>query len=71
LTSIAPLVLGASRKAFVGHLTGRAAGADRAAGSLAAVGAAHRAGAVLVRVHDVRETVDFLKVLMAIVEREV
>ena len=70
LTSIAPLVLGASRKAFVGHLTGRAAGADRAAGSLAAVAAAHRAGAALVRVHDVRESVDFLKVLMAIAEHE-
>jgi len=36
------------------------------AGSLAAVAAAARAGAALVRVHDVRETVDFLKVLDAI-----
>jgi dihydropteroate synthase len=70
LTAIAPLVIGASRKAFIGHLTGRVAGADRMVGSLAAVAAAHRAGATLVRVHDVRETVDFLKVLMAIGERE-
>ncbi len=70
LTSIAPLVIGASRKAFIGHLTGRAAGPDRLIGSLAAVAAAHRAGATLVRVHDVRETVDFLKVLTAIAERE-
>jgi dihydropteroate synthase len=69
LKRIAPLVIGASRKAFVGHLTGRAAGPDRAAGSLAAVAAAHRAGAAMVRVHDVRETVDFLKVLTAIEER--
>jgi dihydropteroate synthase len=70
LTSIGPLVLGASRKGFIGHLTGRDAGPDRAAGSLAAVAAAHRAGATLVRVHDVSETVDFLKVLIAIAEKE-
>ena len=69
LISIAPLVIGASRKTFIGHLTGRAAGPDRMIGSLAAVAAAHRAGAALVRVHDVRETMDFLKVLMAIAER--
>jgi dihydropteroate synthase len=70
LRLIAPLVIGASRKAFIGHLTGRTAGPDRMAGSLAAIAAAERAGATLVRVHDVRETVDFLKVLTAIAERE-
>jgi dihydropteroate synthase len=70
LKSIAPLVIGASRKSFVGKLTGREAGPDRAAGSLAAVAAAHRAGAALVRVHDVRQTIDFLKVLTAIAERQ-
>lgn len=66
LTSIAPLLIGASRKAFIGHLTGRDAGPARAIGSLATVAAAQRAGAAFVRVHDVRETVDFLKVVMAI-----
>jgi dihydropteroate synthase len=70
LRSIAPVVIGASRKAFIGHLTGQPAGPDRMVGSLAAVAAAHRAGATFVRVHDVRETVDFLKVLTAIAERE-
>ncbi len=70
LTAIAPVVLGASRKAFIGHLTGRSAGPDRVAGSLATVAAAHRAGAALVRVHDVRQTVEFLAVLQAIAERE-
>ena len=70
LTPIAPLVIGASRKGFIGHLTGRDAGPDRAMGSLAAVAAAHRGGATLVRVHDVRETIDFLRVLMAIAEKE-
>ena len=66
LTAIAPVVIGASRKAFIGHLTGRASGPDRVSGSLAAVAAAHRGGAAVVRVHDVRESVDFLKVLTAI-----
>ncbi|MDQ6801852.1 MAG: dihydropteroate synthase [Acidobacteriota bacterium] len=70
LTPIAPLVIGASRKGFIGHLTGRDSGPDRAMGSLAAVAAAHRGGAALVRVHDVRETIDFLKVLIAIAEKE-
>jgi dihydropteroate synthase len=70
LTPIAPLVIGASRKGFIGHLTGRDAGPDRAMGSLAAVAAAHRGGATLVRVHDVRETIDFLRVQMAIAEKE-
>jgi dihydropteroate synthase len=66
LTSIAPLVIGASRKSFIGKLTGHAAGPLRMPGSLAAVAAAKRGGAAIVRVHDVRETVDFLKVLAAI-----
>ena len=65
-TRLAPVVIGASRKAFIGHLTGQAAGPARMPGSLAAVAAAHRGGATIVRVHDVRETVDFLKVLGAI-----
>ncbi|HEY0141721.1 MAG TPA: dihydropteroate synthase [Thermoanaerobaculia bacterium] len=67
LTPIAPLLIGASRKAFIGHLTGQPAGPARVSGSLAAVAAAYRGGAMMVRVHDVRETVDFLKVLNAIV----
>jgi len=66
LTALGPVVIGASRKAFIGHLTGRPSGPDRALGSLAAVAAAQRAGAAIVRVHDVRATVDFLKVLLAI-----
>lgn len=69
LTSIAPLVIGASRKAFVGALTGRSAGPARVAGSLAAVAAACAAGAAMVRVHDVPETADFLKVFAALESR--
>ncbi len=70
LRSIAPVVIGASRKSFIGRLTGRSAGPERMVGSLAAVDAAFRGGAAVVRVHDVRETVDFLHVLAAIAERE-
>ncbi len=69
LTRIAPVVIGASRKAFIGHFTGQPAGPARMPGSLAAVAAAHRGGATVVRVHDVRETVDFLKILAAIEAR--
>jgi dihydropteroate synthase len=65
-TRIAPVVIGASRKGFIGHLTGQPGGAPRMAGSLAAVAAAHRGRAAMVRVHDVRETVDFLRVLDSI-----
>lgn len=71
LRDLGPVVVGASRKKFIGHITGREATADRLAGSLAAIDAAHRGGAAIVRVHDVRETVDFLKVLRAIEEKAV
>ena len=69
LSDIAPVVIGASRKAFIGHLTGRASGPDRMVGSLAAVAASLRGGAAMVRVHDVRATADFLAVMTAIVEK--
>jgi dihydropteroate synthase len=68
-SAVAPVMIGASRKAFIGNLTGQPNGAARMAGSLAAVAAARRGGAALVRVHDVRETVDFLRVLSAIDEK--
>jgi dihydropteroate synthase len=69
-SDLAPTVVGASRKAFIGQLTGRAAGPDRSIGSLAAVAAAFRGGAAMVRVHDVRATADFLRVLTAIAAKE-
>ena len=68
LDEIAPVVIGASRKAFIGHLTGQPGGAARAAGSLAAVAAAALSHAAMVRVHDVRQTVDFLKVFEPVLE---
>ncbi|MFO7654506.1 MAG: dihydropteroate synthase [Candidatus Krumholzibacteriia bacterium] len=59
------LLVGASRKRFIEFLTGAPVQA-RLPGSLAAAALAQRAGAAVVRVHDVAETVQFLKVLAAI-----
>jgi dihydropteroate synthase len=56
-----PLLLAISRKYFLGAITGRPPAA-RLGGTLAAVGWAADAGAAIVRVHDVAETVDFLRV---------
>ncbi|MBE0567328.1 MAG: dihydropteroate synthase, partial [Krumholzibacteria bacterium] len=57
-----PLLVGASRKSFIGALTGTPV-QDRLPGSLAALVAAWRARAAVVRVHDVAATVQFLDVL--------
>ena len=59
-----PVVVGLSRKSTIGALTGRDAG-ERTAGSIAAALAAVARGAKIVRAHDVRETVDALKVWCA------
>jgi dihydropteroate synthase len=61
-----PVMVGASRKSFIGHLTGGAPPAERLAGSLAAVSWAAHHQAAIVRVHDVAETVRFLAVWRAI-----
>ena len=58
-----PLLVGVSRKRMIGDLTGRAVD-DRIAGSVAAALLAAQNGACVLRVHDVRETVDALKVWM-------
>jgi len=60
-----PLLLGASRKSFISHLTG-AETSQRLGGSLAAVAAAYEQGAAIVRVHDVQATVQCLDVLAVI-----
>jgi len=59
-----PLLIGWSRKRAIGEVTGRAVD-QRLAGSLAAALAAVARGACIVRVHDVAETVDALKVWLA------
>ncbi len=58
-----PVVIGTSRKSFIGKITGRDA-PERLYGSLGSVAAAYQAGVSVFRVHDVAATADFLKVLV-------
>jgi len=60
-----PVLVGVSRKSMLGNLTTRAV-EDRAAASISAAVLAAQAGATIVRVHDVAETVDALKVARAL-----
>jgi len=60
-----PVLAGLSRKSALGAITGRPAD-ERLAASLAAALAAVDRGAKIVRVHDVRETVDAVKVWSAV-----
>lgn len=60
------VLLGVSRKSFLGAITGRPVG-ERLAGTLAAQASALARGqADIIRVHDVREAVDTVKVVTAI-----
>ncbi len=61
-----PLLIGASRKSFIGKLDENAAADQRLGGSLAAAVWAASKGAHILRVHDVRETRQALKVWTAI-----
>jgi dihydropteroate synthase len=56
-----PLLLAASRKDFIGAITGRPP-RERLAGTLAAIAHGVQAGAHVLRVHDVEQTADFLAV---------
>ncbi len=55
-----PLLVGLSRKSMLGSITGRGVG-DRLAAGVAAAALAVRAGAFIVRTHDVGATVDAVK----------
>lgn len=63
-----PLLVGASRKSFIGAITGVEEPRERLAGSLGAIAPAFYGGAKIFRVHDVRETYQFLKLLQAVEE---
>jgi len=65
-----PLLVGASRKGFIGRITGEPP-AQRLGGSLAAAAVAALNGANIIRVHDVRETVGLLRTLRAVKERPI
>jgi dihydropteroate synthase len=60
-----PIMLGASRKRFIGTLSGVEAAEDRLAGSLAVALAGAARGAAILRVHDVAETIQALNVWQA------
>ncbi|MEA2389206.1 MAG: dihydropteroate synthase [Thermoleophilaceae bacterium] len=61
-----PVVIGASRKSFLGRITGRPE-RERVAATVAANVIAYERGASIFRVHDVREAVDSLRVASATV----
>jgi len=68
-----PLLIGTSRKSFIGRILADESGTpapaeDRLHGSLATITAAILHGAHIVRVHDVKETVDTIRVAQAIRE---
>ena len=60
-----PVLVGLSRKSFIGHVTGRAVD-DRLAGTLTAHLMALQRGARVLRVHDVAEHTDMLRLYQAI-----
>ena len=60
-----PVLVGVSRKAMIGHITDKPVD-QRVAGSVAAAVLAAQSGAAIVRVHDVAQTVDALKVSRAL-----
>jgi dihydropteroate synthase len=60
-----PVMVGLSRKSTLGTITGRPVN-ERVAASIAAALLAAQKGAKIIRVHDVRETVDALKILQAV-----
>jgi dihydropteroate synthase len=59
------VLLGTSRKRFIGQLTGKDAPAERLFGTAATVALAAAAGVSIVRVHDVPEMVDVVRVANA------
>lgn len=61
-----PMLVGTSRKSFIGKILGGAPPSERLSGSLASAAIAVMNGAKIVRVHDVRETVDAIKIIDSI-----
>lgn len=61
-----PLLVGVSRKRMIGDLTGETVPSERVHGSVAAALAAVARGAQIIRVHDVKATVDAIKVWQAV-----
>lgn len=65
----APMLVGASRKRFLGEISGKAEASERDAASVAALVAAVRGGADIMRVHNVPLSVDASRVSDALFRR--
>lgn len=63
-----PVLIGASHKRFIGEVLGADDPCDRKAGSLTCAVLAAQAGAAIVRVHDVRATLEAIRLHKAIVD---
>ncbi|MDH3981700.1 MAG: dihydropteroate synthase [Kiritimatiellaceae bacterium] len=58
-----PILIGASRKSFIGAITGRATPTERLAGSLGVAGWSIALGTHILRVHDVIDTCDVCRIV--------
>jgi dihydropteroate synthase len=65
-----PILIGASRKRFIGEITGVTDASERVAGSIGAAIAATALGAEMLRVHDVAQTKHALQLYLAITTAE-
>ena len=65
------VLVGPSRKWFIGKLTGKENPADRTFGTAAAVALCAAAGASIVRVHDVAKMIDVVRITNAIIKEKV
>jgi dihydropteroate synthase len=65
-----PLLVGISRKSMLGTLLGDVPPEQRIDASIAAAVLAYERGAQILRVHDVKQTVDALKIASALISRE-
>ncbi|MFK4786218.1 dihydropteroate synthase [Fusobacterium sp. MFO224] len=69
LTNIGPLLLGTSRKGFIGNITNETNPKDRVFGTIATSVIGVQKGIQIVRVHDVKEHKDALLITDAIIRR--
>lgn len=61
------VLVGTSRKSFIGQITGKEKPADRIFGTAASIALCAAAGVSIVRIHDVAEMIDVVKVANAII----
>lgn len=66
-----PVLLGASRKRFIGAITGVDSAEDRLIGSVVAAAAGVTGGVNIVRAHDVAQTVEAIKMVQAFTDASV